>query len=89
MAERPRERGDFKKARVNGGTDNGSLKDFHKRPQVPAAADRPASYGNQTICSTRIRGNLSKSAFLEGVGHFERRFQREGSVAHQLLLVSE
>ena len=27
MAERPRELGDFKKARVNGGTDNQSLKD--------------------------------------------------------------
>ena len=30
MAEKPRELGDFKKARVNGGTDNHSLKDFHK-----------------------------------------------------------
>ena len=30
MAERPRELGDFKKARVNGGTDNQSLKDSHK-----------------------------------------------------------
>ena len=30
MAERPRELGDFKKARVNGGTDNDSLKDSHK-----------------------------------------------------------
>ena len=30
MAERPREFGDFKKARVNGGTDNDSLKDSHK-----------------------------------------------------------
>ena len=30
MAETPREFGDFKKARVNGGTDNQSLKDFHK-----------------------------------------------------------
>ena len=28
MAERPRELGDFKKARVNGGTDNHSLKGF-------------------------------------------------------------
>ena len=28
MAERPRELGDFKKARVNGGTDNHSLKAF-------------------------------------------------------------
>ena len=27
MAERPRELGDFKKARVNGGTNNHSLKD--------------------------------------------------------------
>ena len=30
MAERPRELGDFKKARVNGGTDNHSVKDSHK-----------------------------------------------------------
>ena len=30
MAERPRELGDFKKARVNGGTNNDSLKDSHK-----------------------------------------------------------
>ena len=28
MAERPRELGDFKKARVNGGTNNHSLKGF-------------------------------------------------------------
>ena len=27
--------------------------------------------------------------FLKGVGHFERRFQREGGVADQPLLVSE
>ena len=47
MAERPRELGDFKKARVNGGTNNHSLKD------VSAAADRPASYGNQIVSSTR------------------------------------
>ena len=33
MAERPRELGDFKKARVNGGTDNHSLKDS-QFPQV-------------------------------------------------------
>ena len=30
MAKRPREVGDFKKARVNGGTDNEFLKDSHK-----------------------------------------------------------
>ena len=30
MAEKPRELGDFKKARVNGGTNNHSLKDSHK-----------------------------------------------------------
>ena len=30
MAERPRELGDFKKARVNGGTNNHCLKDSHK-----------------------------------------------------------
>ena len=32
-----------------------------------------------------MSGNRSKSAFVEGVGHFERTFQREGSVAHQPL----
>ena len=26
-----------------------------------------------------MSGNWSKSAFFEGVGHFERRFQREGA----------
>ena len=30
MAERSRQLGDFKKARVNGGTNNHSLKDSHK-----------------------------------------------------------
>ena len=30
MAQRPRELGDFKKARVNGGTNNHPLKDSHK-----------------------------------------------------------
>jgi len=32
---------------------------------------------------------MSKSAFLKGVGDFERRFQTEGGVAHKPLLVSE
>ena len=36
-----------------------------------------------------MSGNRSKSAFFEGVGHFERRFQRKGRIAHQPLLVSE
>ena len=30
MAEKPRELGSFKKARVNGGTNNHSLKESHK-----------------------------------------------------------
>ena len=34
-------------------------------------------------------GNRSKSAFLKGVGHFERRFQKEGGITHQPVLVSE
>ena len=37
----------------------------------------------------RYKRNLSKSAFFEGVGHFECKFQTEGGVARQLLLVSE
>ena len=37
MAERPRELGDFKKARVNGGTDNQSLKDS----QFPQMSPQP------------------------------------------------
>ena len=50
MAERPRELGDFKKARVNGGTNNHSLKDSHNpADRIPAAADRHASYGNQFL----------------------------------------
>ena len=35
MAERPRELGDFKKARVKGGTDNHSLKDFSQVSPLP------------------------------------------------------
>ena len=37
MAERPRELGDFKKARVNGGTDNQSLTDS----QFPQVSPQP------------------------------------------------
>ena len=36
-----------------------------------------------------MNGNLSKSAFFEGVGHFERKFQTEVDVAHQPLLMAE
>ena len=35
MAERPRELGDFKKARVNGGTDNDSFKGFSQVSPLP------------------------------------------------------
>jgi len=35
MAERPRELGDFKKARVNGGTDNYCLKSFSQVSPLP------------------------------------------------------
>ena len=35
MAERPRELGDFKKARVNGGTNNHSLKGFSQVSPLP------------------------------------------------------
>jgi len=35
MAERPRELGDFKKARVNGSTDNHSLKGFSQVSPLP------------------------------------------------------
>jgi len=34
-------------------------------------------------------GNLSKSAFFEGVGYFNSKYQTEGGVVHQLLLVSQ
>jgi len=36
-----------------------------------------------------VSKNLSKSAFFEGAGHFEHKFQTEASVGHQLLLVLE
>ena len=36
-----------------------------------------------------MSGNRSKAPFSKGVGHFERKFQREGGIAHQPLLVSE
>ena len=35
MAERPRELGDFKKVRANGGTDNYSLKGFSEESPLP------------------------------------------------------
>ena len=34
-------------------------------------------------------GNLSKSTFLKGVGHFQCRFHTEGGIVHQPLLMSE
>ena len=51
MAERPRELGDFKKARVNGGTNNHSLMDSHKC--LRCRWQTRIIYGNQTISSTR------------------------------------
>jgi len=39
---------------------------------------------------TVISGNLSKSALFEGVGHFDEcKFQTEGGVTHQPLLMSQ
>ena len=35
------------------------------------------------------RKSVEVGVFRRGVGHFERRFQREGGIAHQPLLVSE
>ena len=35
------------------------------------------------------RKSVEVGVFRRGVGHFERRFQREGGVAHQPLLISE
>ena len=43
-----------------------------------------SSYGGDVIS-----GNLSKSPFSERVGDFKRKFQVEGNIAHQPLLVSE
>ena len=53
MAERPRELSDFKKARVNGGTNILTITLLRIPTSVSAAADRPASYGNQIVSSTR------------------------------------
>ena len=50
MAERPRELGDFKKVQVNGGL---TITLLRIRTSVSAAADRPASYGNQIVSSSR------------------------------------
>jgi len=33
--------------------------------------------------------NLSKSAFFEGVAHFELKFYVEGDIAHQAQLISK
>ena len=35
------------------------------------------------------RKSVEVGVLRKGVGHFERRFQREGGIAHQPLLVSE
>ena len=40
MAEKPRELDDFKKARVNGGTDNHSLKGFSQVSPMPLTDPR-------------------------------------------------
>ena len=53
MAERPRELGDFKKARVKGGTDNQSLKDSQFPLVSPLLLTDPHHNGNQIISSTR------------------------------------
>jgi len=45
MAERPRELGDFKKARVNGGTDNQSLNDS----QFPQVSSQPLTDPHHTV----------------------------------------
>ena len=42
-----------------------------------------------SYCWDVISENLSKSAFFEGVGHFERKFQTEGGIAYQPLSMSE
>ena len=40
MAERPRELDDFKKARIDGGTDNHSLKGFSQVSPLPLQSDQ-------------------------------------------------
>ena len=62
MAERPRELGDFKKARVNGGTITITV--LRIRTSVSATADRPASYGNQIISSARPSCSVGLSSAL-------------------------
>ena len=51
MAERLCELGDFKKVRVNGGL---TITLLRIPTSVSAAADRPASYGNQIVSSTQL-----------------------------------
>ena len=51
MAERQCELGDFKKVRVNNGTDNDSLKGFPQESPLPLTD--PHHMVNQTICFTR------------------------------------
>ena len=50
MTERPRELGDLKKAPINGGTDNHSLKGFSQVSPLPLT---DPLHGNQIISSTR------------------------------------
>ena len=91
----------FKKGRVNGGSNCGSLKDSQKsffwatlsglRVNVPTPSiARWKPRGRLYICHdwpffvisyswNVISRKVLKSAFFEGVGHFERRFQMEGA----------
>ena len=41
------------------------------------------------VLSRYERKSVQVGVFGRGMGHFERRFQREGGIAHQPLLVSE
>ena len=57
MAERPHELGDFKKTRVNGGTDNHSLKGFSQVSPLPLT-DPHHNHGNQILSAGKRRKQL-------------------------------
>jgi len=64
---------------LRGNVHGSSMAHRKERDRPPIGANRifiPSSHG----CGT-IKRNLSKSAFSEGVGHFERKFLVDGNVA--------
>ena len=65
---------------LRGNVHGSSMARWKARCRLPISANWIFLAGSHG-CST-IRRNLSKSAFSEKVGHFERKFLVDGDVAH-------